>query len=384
LSEDGYIVAALDPLASLSQVPADGGTPRALTNLKPGENSHRWPQVLPGGQVALFSASTSFGNYDEGHIAVLNLKDHQTRTLIEHAGMYPRYLPSGHLLYMTKGTLFALPFDPDRLEVRGTARRLTEVSGNPNLGFAQFDFSRTGTLAYRTGGAEGRRTIQWLDAGGKTAPVWDEPAYYIYVRLSPDGGRVASLVNQGPNTDLWTYDWQRGSKIRLTNGVQDSGYPVWSRDGQFVVFHSLGGIFWTRADGAGKPQPLTRSTNMQMPASFTPDGARLALTETTPAGTGEIRIVPVDYSSGQMRAGEPQLFLKTATATAMAAFSPDGRWLAYADAEAGRYQVFVRAFPDKGNSRFPAPVEPGRPGLGTGRSSSTTPRTSGLWWSVTQ
>src|SRR5262249_54985702 len=70
--------------------------------------------------------------------------------------------------------------------------------------------------------------------------------------------------------------------------------------------------------------------------------------EATPEGAGEIRIVRVDSSSGQMRAGEPQLFLKTATAMTMAAFSPDGRWLAYADAEAGRYQVFVRAFPDNG------------------------------------
>src|SRR5262249_54376906 len=153
---------------------------------------------------------------------------------------------SGHLLYMTKGTLFAQPFDLDRLEVRGVARRLMDVSSNTNLGSAQFDASRTGTLVYRTGGTEGRRTIQWLDAAGRTAPLWDEPAYYVFLRLSPDGGRAASLVSQGANNDLWTYDWQRGSKNRLTNGVQDAAYPVWSRDGQFVVFHSVGGIFWTR------------------------------------------------------------------------------------------------------------------------------------------
>jgi serine/threonine-protein kinase len=49
-----------------------------------------------------------------------------------------------------------------------------------------------------------------------------------------------------------------------------------------------------------------------------------------------------------MRAGEPQFFLKTPTVQNFAAFSPDGRWLAYADTEAGSYEVYVRAFPDNG------------------------------------
>jgi hypothetical protein len=38
-------------------------------------------------------------------------------------------------------------------------------------------------------------------------------------------------------------------------------------------------MFWTRADGAGKPQPLTQSKNQQSPSSFTPDGARLVFSE---------------------------------------------------------------------------------------------------------
>jgi hypothetical protein len=36
-----------------------------------------------------------------------------------------------------------------------------------------------------------------------------------------------------------------------------------------------------------------------------------------------------------LRAGAPQSFLKTATANTYAAFSPDGKWLAYTDADAG-------------------------------------------------
>ncbi len=169
----------------------------------------------------------------------------------------------------------------------------------------------------------------------------------MITRLSPDGSRLASTVSQGSNTDLWIYDWQRGSKTRLTNGL-DIAYPVWSPNGRFVVFQAVGGIFWTRADGAAKPQPLTQSKNIQLPTSFTPDGTRLVFSEMTPGAGGEIRTVPVESGSGQLRAGKSEFFLKTSTVNAFAAFSPDGRWLAYADAEAGSYEVYVRAFPDKG------------------------------------
>src|SRR5207302_9358850 len=117
------VVAALENLVDLLQVPLEGGKPVSITTLSLGEVTHRWPQVLPGGKAVLFNASRTPGYQDNG-IAVVSLKDRRTKTLIEHAGMFPRYLPSGHLVYVTKGTLVAVPFDPERLEVRGTAASL--------------------------------------------------------------------------------------------------------------------------------------------------------------------------------------------------------------------------------------------------------------------
>jgi serine/threonine-protein kinase len=102
-----------------------------------------------------------------------------------------------------------------------------------------------------------------------------------------------------------------------------------------------------RADGAGKPQQLTASKALQFPTSFTPDGGRLVFSELNPGG-GLIQTVLLDGSSGQLRANKPEVFLQTVSAVPFPAFSSDGRWLAYADAESGGYEVYVRAFPDKG------------------------------------
>jgi len=346
--EDGSIIAALDQQGGLSQVPPEGGKAEVVTNLDlgKGEATHRWPQVLPGGKGVLFISSTAFGHYDEADIEVVSLKNRLRKTLVEHAGMYPRYLPSGHLVYVTKGTVFAVAFDLDGLEVRGARTPLWEVGNNPNLGFGQFDFSRNGTMVYRSGGAEGLRTLQWVDGTGRTVSLGLEPAYYNMPRLSPDGSRVAYMVSQGSSQDLWTYNFERGITTRLTDGKH--AYPVWTPDSRFLVFQGLGGMFWTRGDGAGKPQPLMRSTAMQLPFAFRPNPMQLAYSEMIPGARFDIRTVPVEERSGQLRAADPQVFLKTVIGLTYPSFSPDGRWLAFADAEGGRYEVYVRAFPDNG------------------------------------
>jgi serine/threonine-protein kinase len=291
--EDGNIIAALDPQQGLTQVPSEGGRSISITELAPAEATHRWPQILPGGKAALFAVNIVSINFDEAGIAVVSLKDPQRKMVLEHGGLYPRYLPNGHLVYVIKGALFAVPFDPVRLEVRGAATRLDEVSSDIARGYAQIDFSRSGTLAYRAGGTEGLSTLQWLDGTGKIESLAAEPASYTYPRLSPDGNRLAYVVSQGSSTDLWIYDWQRSIRTRLTKGRVIAN-PVWSPDGRFVVFQSVEGMSWARADGAGQPQPLTLSKGHPLPTSFTPDGTRLVFSEMTPGAGAEIRTVPVE------------------------------------------------------------------------------------------
>jgi len=349
--DDGNIIATLETQKGLSIVPSAGGRVEPLTTIAVGDNSHRWPYVLPGGKTVLFTSNATYSNFDEASISVLSLPERKSKIVLERAGMYPRYVPSGHLIYVTKGTLFAVPFDLARLEVLGRPTPVVEgVSNDTTFGFARLDLAVSGTLLYQKGRTEGLRTVYWLDENGRTESFGLEPAVYQFPRISPDGGRLIWMMNQGPSADLWVFDWRSGRKTRLTDGHDVYSYPVWSPDGRFVVFSSSKGIVWTRADGAGKPQPLLESKALQMPTSFTPDGKRLVFSELNAAG-GLIRTVILDAESGQLRAATPELFLQ-ASALPFSAFSPDGRWLAYADAESGAYEVYVRAFPDKG-TRWP-------------------------------
>src|SRR6476619_4583658 len=107
-------------------------------------------------------------------------------------------------------------------------------------------------------------------------------------------------------------------------------------------------MFWAPADAAHEPRLFTKGQGRQSPTSFTADGKRLAFFEIAPDGGNLIQTVPVRGDSGEPQAGEPELFLRTPSGNSYPAFSPDGRWLAYSSTDSGVYEVYVRAFPDKG------------------------------------
>ena len=340
--EDGAIIAALDNFG-LSRIPSGGGAATPVTELAAGEIIHRWPQILPGGRAVLFSAYSSMTGVEGANIEVMSLGDRRRKT-IQRGGAWGRYLPTGHLVYINKGALFAVPFDPDRLEVRGTPMPVLEgVAYSTASGSAELDFSRTGTLVYRSSRSGGGLvTVQWLDGSGKTWPLLAVPGNYLSPTVSPDGNRLA-MTSAG---DIWVYELRRGTMMRLTFGG-GYGNPLWSGDGRFIVFRAARGMFWTRADGAGSPQPLTQSENRQNPWSFTADGKRLAFVEVNAVSGADIWTVPVESDGSGLRAGKPEAFLQTSFDERTPMFSPDGRWLAYSSNESGDSRVYVQAFPDK-------------------------------------
>jgi Tol biopolymer transport system component len=352
--EDGSIIVNLISYSGigLSRVPAAGGTPQAIT--KPGdkgENAHRWPQILPGGQAVLFTGNTVNGVYDEASIEVLSLKTGQWKT-VQPGGYFGRYLPSGHLVYLHQGTLFAVGFDVDRLEARGTpAPLLEDVAASAGSGGGQFDVARNGTLVYLGGkSSTASWQVAWMDNTGKTKPLLAEPGQYSSPRFSPDGNRLALVVRSAGGDDIQVYDWQRDRMTRLTF-TQRNVRPVWTPDEKHIAFQfrspGANSMQWIRADGAGEAQPLLESKQLNLaPYSFSPDGQRLAFTELHLDTSTDLWTLPLDVTDPEHpKPGKPELFLRTRFNQSEPAFSPDGNWVAYKSNESGRDEVYVRPFP---------------------------------------
>ena len=343
--EDGNIVTTID--FSFSQISSAGGKPIKLAEVAPGDSVQRWPQILPGGKAVLFTSYPSMTGVEGAAIEALSLSDRRRKTIVRGAS-WGRYLGSGHLIYSDKGALFAVHFDPDRLEVRGSPTAvLQQVAYSTAWGYPQVDVSQTGTLVYRSSRAgDDLVTVNWLDEAGTMSPLLPLPGNYSSLTLSPDGRRLA-LILAG---DIWVYELGRESMTRLTFGGGFS-FPVWTADGRYVAFRGPRGMLWTRADGTGQPHVLTQCGNPQNPQSFSPDGKQLAFVEINPATGADIWTLPVESGSSGLRAGKPEVFLQTPFHERGPVFSPDGRWLAYFSNESGNYRVYVDSFPNKGRKR---------------------------------
>ncbi|HEY6338853.1 MAG TPA: protein kinase [Candidatus Sulfotelmatobacter sp.] len=349
--DDGNIVASLRVSGGLFQVSSTGGAPVPITNLQGQERTHRWPQILPDGKAILFTVADATVGFDEGRIEVVTLADHHRKTLLQ-GGTFGRYLPAsagkGYLTYINRRTLFAVPFDLEKLESTGSpVPVLPEISYSSMFGSAKISFSRNGIFVYRSREIDTSRVaIQWLDADGKMQPLLDKPGLFVNPRLSPDGLRMAVANNDDARRGVWIYDIRRDTLSPLT-GDANSSQPVWTPDGQNIVYRGTDGIAWVRADGGSQPGLLTQSKELLYPAAFTPDGKWLAFHQMGARGF-DLWTMPIQHDPDGLKAGKPELFQSTINGQRGASFSSDGHWVAYSSNESGTSQVYVSAFPTKG------------------------------------
>jgi hypothetical protein len=352
--DDTIIFASGGPTAAgtgehgLLRVPAAGGKPEVLTTPDPqkGETAHGWPHFLPGGKAVLFSIKTAT-SWDDGRIAVLNLRTGEQRVLLE-GGSNPRYAPTSLLIYARGGSLFAVPFDPERLQLKGTPSPVLEsISWNSFTGFADYSFSESGDLVYVPGGAEEQKTTMlWVDRKGKAEAIAAPPRAYFNPSISPDGRRVAMTIEGGSedNWDIWVYDLARGTLTKLTYGSLNNA-AAWTPDGKRVAFRNRkqsgeNGIFWAPGDGSGPPELLLATGGPVTPSSWLPDGSALLLYGLMPGQLG-MWVLPIQRAPADS-ARTPEAIVKGAVNPQV---SPDGRWLAYQSAESGVGQVYVQPFP---------------------------------------
>jgi eukaryotic-like serine/threonine-protein kinase len=242
-----------DMSGGLSKISAEGGTPEPVTALDTGrgESGHVWPQLLPNGKGILFTVLTS-DSAGTSRIAVESFGANSRRIVLE-SGAYARYLPTGHLVYAQSGTLFAAPFDLDRIAITGPPVPVLEhVSMNSRRGSARFSFSDEGTLAFVEAVAMDQRSLVWVNRRGEREPISAPPRQFRHLSLSPDGKRLVVEVSQEGKTDLWSYDLPTGAFNRMT--FDGANFPVWTPDGTKITYSSvIGGkpaLLWQAADGS--------------------------------------------------------------------------------------------------------------------------------------
>jgi serine/threonine-protein kinase len=364
-ADDTIIFATTNGATGLQQVAAGGGPTTVLTRADgaEGEADHILPERLPGGRAVLFTIAPLTGGLDAAQVAVLDLQT-GTRKVLLRGGSDAHYVPSGlgspkraeresgHLVYATAGTLRSVPFDLAGLETRGTPVAVVRDVVTTAGGAVDAVVADDGTLAYVSGGVAGEaaRTLVWVDRRGGETPIPVEPRAYVHPRLSPDGTRVAVFA-AGQELDLWLVDLGRTTLTRVTTTPGVDFFPVWTPDGHSLIFSSqrtgAGNLFRQAMDGSGAVERLTESPNAQNATAITPDGRSLIFTETAPktgddvmqmALDGTRHVTPLVHSSFTERNG---------------IVSPDGRWLAYEANDSGRFEIFVRPFPDVNSGHFP-------------------------------
>jgi serine/threonine-protein kinase len=360
-SVDGTIIyAANSPGTGLQRVSADGGTPAVLTrpDHARGEANHAWPEVLPGGQAVLYTIMSTSG-LDASSIVVLDLQSGRS-TVVLRGGSDAQFVPSGHLLYATAGSLRAVAFDLTRRVVVGPSTSLASQAPTSTVtGGADAAVARDGTLVYVSGaaGSARSRTLVWVDRQGHETLLGAPPHNYTQPRISPDGSRVA-VVAADENVDIWLWDIARATLTRVTSDSAVDATPVWTLDGRQLIFNSnrtgTFNLFRQAADGTGAFERLTESPSTQVANALSPDGTRLVFTQTSPT-TGP------DLMALQLNGVHHVVPLVQTPFTELNGIvSPDGRWLAYEANDTGSFEVYVRPFPDVTRGRWPVSTSGGR------------------------
>jgi serine/threonine-protein kinase len=333
------------------RVSADGGNAAPLTTLAAGESMHVFPQLVPGAKYVLYT-SIGEGGYDDANLIAQSLET-GARKVIQPGGYHGRIVESGHLIFIRDGTLMAAPIDRDQLEVLSPpVRAITDVRANSITGGAQFSVSASGVLAYLTGPSVGGSTpMQMMDRQSALTPLKGDFGNWMEVHFSPDGGRLV-MTARGRQSSIWTYDLARETLTRLTADSTTHTDPIWSAGGSRIIFGSRPEgqpihMEWRSADGSGGPQRILNSTRNQTPAAFHPSGRFLVYCEFANEGEIDLMALPIDGDETTgWTFGEPRALTHAPGRETHAAFSPDGRWIAYVGEETGRSEVFVQPFPE--------------------------------------
>jgi dipeptidyl aminopeptidase/acylaminoacyl peptidase len=340
------IVFSPDAALPLSEIPAAGGVARPIASLDHArqERTHRWPAALPDGKTVLMTVANAqqANEYDDASIEAIRIDTGARTPLVK--GRMARYVPTGHLLYSRGDLLYAVAFDPVRLQVEGSPFAIADgIAGDPTTGAAHYDVADSGTFVFIPGDPSGStRVLAWLDKSGAVTSIDAPPAYYFDPHVSPDGRCIAvSIVDRAANRDIWIVDTTLGTSTKLSFGGVNRT-PHWSRDGKAIYYVSFdrakeaSTLMAVPSTGGGTAARLREIPAQAFLEDVSPDNTYVVIQVLGKVSTGYTRIDRVSLNA------TAQSELVSSSNVWHAEVSPDGRWLAHVgQMGSGPDEVFV-------------------------------------------
>jgi serine/threonine protein kinase/Tol biopolymer transport system component len=326
----------------LYRISASGGTPTQVTvpDKTLNEDSNRWPVFLPDGIHYLYSAINLSGRRDLYSVYLGSLNSNEKRLVVRAKGN-AAYAAPGYLLFYRDQTLFAQHFDTGKFELTGEpVPLLRDVQFFPRISQAVFAASTGGLLVAQRNADSGASQVLWFDRKGQQIGVALNPGIYGNIMLASNGRAVASDTTDpaSQNTDIWTYDLETGSAKRLTFDPALDSLPIWSPDGSRTVFASNRelkfDLYLKDTNGAQEEKVIPQDGPDRFPTDWSRDGKYVIY------GRGpDLWFLTLP----ELRSTQ---FLKASSTLKSARFSPDGKWVAYASNESGRWEIYVTSFPE--------------------------------------
>jgi len=348
LPDDTIVFATTAAGTGLLRVASSGGDAQTITvpDTKAGESDHLWPEALPGGRAVLFTVMSG-GGIANAQIAAVDLQTGTRKNLLR-GGTHATYLPTGHLLYSAGGSMRVVPFDADRLEIRGDPVPVPEPMTVSSVGAVNASISSDGTLVYVPGAgmSAAERSLVLVDRAGREERIDTPAAPFAVPRVSPDGGRVTVYLD-ADTPDVIVIDLRRHNQVRLTFGQSPSIRPMWSADGKWVLYRSdIDGpaIYRKASDGGGSVERVTPVVGDGSVHAVTPDSRTIIYAQISQNTARDLWMVDVENK------GKPQPLVVEPGDQANAVISPDGRWLAYHASEVG--EIYVRPFPKVADGKW--------------------------------
>ena len=348
-SQAGVIVFGPNVGGGLYQVSAAGGAPSVVTKLDSARNeqTHRWPCFLPDGKHFLFFIRTTAAGSGSGtdSICVGSIESPEVKHIF-HGASDAAYV-QGYILYIRESALMAQSFDLKKLEVTAEPVPIVQqIQYDARFSKATFSVSQNGLLVYQSTGARWTRELALFGSSGEKVVSFGQPEIFTRARLSKDHKRIGmEIVDlQSHNIDLWLYEIARGIQTRFTFDPAADIAPLWSPNGDRIIFSSNRKVhydLYVKATTGSSPEELLCDFGARdkIATDWSSDGNYILFTTANdPKTKVDMWILPFEGDR------KPVPFLQTEFNEGGGTFSSDMRWVAYISDESGKNEVYVRPF----------------------------------------